>query len=206
MNMYSQRPWLSSLGWSLVISWMITKFMYIAKERCPLAIWMPQNASAVGSVFDWLQSAADMRSGKNGESGVIQHSIFPLWRHAAWVREVFVLLAVIPRPFLRFSLNRCEKLDSLMYPIRHLNWDNKHFRWQRFNRGGLDCSIQVGQSHDGAFFSEFVLIAVLTVLHREMKWFCRAPLPSRRNTRSSVLLLRDLAAGSAGLNPPPTAR
>lgn len=115
--------------------------MYIAKERCPLAIWMPQNASAVGSVFDWLQSAADMRSGKNGESGVIQHSIFPLWRYAAWVREVFVLLAVTPRPFLQFSLNRCEKLDSLMYPIRHLNWDNKHFRWQRFNRGGLDCSI-----------------------------------------------------------------
>lgn len=77
MNMYSQMLW-------LVILWMITYFMYIAKDLSPLAIWMPQNASAVGSVFDWLQSAADMRSGKNGESGVIQHSIFPMWRYAAW--------------------------------------------------------------------------------------------------------------------------
>lgn len=138
MNMYSQMPWLSLLGWSLVILWTITYFMYIAKELSPLAIWMPQNASAVGSVFDWLQSAADMRSGKNGKSGVIQHSIFPLWRYAAWVREVFVLLAVIPRPPLQFSLNRCEKLNSLMYPVRHL-------RGLSFNRGGLHCSIQVKQ-------------------------------------------------------------
>lgn len=83
--------------------------MHTEKETRPPVMWMQHSASALSSLFDWFQSAADSVEWKERLIKGQLQSIFPIWRRAPRGLEVLAVFAVVSGPSLHLPQNRRER-------------------------------------------------------------------------------------------------